>query len=178
MFLFLATGAMLWCPPDSYLARPRMPPTSRTLRLSLYTLLIIAGAALAATLAIRHAERQALEEDAARANQQLALYANSLHTLIDRYRALPAVLALDPQLRSALAGPVDAELQTALNLKLEKINGAAQSSTLELLSITPASPSPPATGVCPAAMSATIMAFDRTSARPAPRAPGVFTRWA
>ena len=73
MFLFLATGAMLWCPPDSYLARPRMPPTSRTLRLSLYTLLIIAGAALAATLAIRHAERQALEEDAARANQQLAL---------------------------------------------------------------------------------------------------------
>ncbi|WP_395598183.1 ATP-binding protein [Pseudomonas sp. A1437] len=110
-----------------------MPPTSRTLRLSLYTLLIIAGAALAATLAIRHAESQALEEDAARANQQLALYANSLHTLIDRYRALPAVLALDPQLRSALAGPVDAELQTALNLKLEKINGAAQSSTLELL---------------------------------------------
>ncbi|ROO10258.1 two-component sensor histidine kinase [Pseudomonas fluorescens] len=110
-----------------------MLPTSRTLRLSLYTLLIITGAALAATLAIRHAERQALEEDAARANQQLALYANSLHTLIDRYRALPAVLALDPQLRSALAGPVDADEQTALNLKLEKINGAAQSSTLELL---------------------------------------------
>ncbi|MEZ1325024.1 ATP-binding protein [Pseudomonas fluorescens] len=110
-----------------------MLPTSRTLRLSLYTLLIITGAALAATLAIRHAERQALEEDAARANQQLALYANSLHTLIDRYRALPAVLALDPQLRSALAGPVDAEEQSALNLKLEKINGAAQSSTLELL---------------------------------------------
>jgi two-component system C4-dicarboxylate transport sensor histidine kinase DctB len=110
-----------------------MLPTSRTLRLSLYTLLIITGAALAATLAIRHAERQALEEDAARANQQLALYANSLHTLIDRYRALPAVLALDPQLRSALAGSVDAEQQSALNLKLEKINGAAQSSTLELL---------------------------------------------
>jgi len=110
-----------------------MLPTSRTLRLSLYTLLIITGAALAATLAIRHAERQALEEDAARANQQLALYANSLHTLIDRYRALPAVLALDPQLRSALAGTVDAEEQSALNLKLEKINGAAQSSTLELL---------------------------------------------
>ncbi|WP_085580364.1 MULTISPECIES: ATP-binding protein [unclassified Pseudomonas] len=110
-----------------------MLPTSRTLRLSLYTLLIIAGAVLAATLAIRHAERQALEEDAARASQQLALYANSLHTLIDRYRALPAVLALDPQLRAALGGPVSAEQQAALNLKLEKINGAAQSSTLELL---------------------------------------------
>lgn len=110
-----------------------MLPTSRTVRLSFYTLLIIAGTALAAILAIRHAERQALEEDASRANQQLALYANSLHTLIDRYRALPAVLALDPQLRSALAGPVDASQQAALNLKLEKINGAAQSSTLELL---------------------------------------------
>ncbi|WP_426157714.1 sensor histidine kinase [Pseudomonas sp. TSRC2-2] len=110
-----------------------MLPTSRTLRLSLYSLLIIAGTVVAATLAMRHAERQAQEEDAARANQQLALYANSLHTLIDRYRALPAVLALDPQLRSALAGPVDAAQQAALNLKLEKINGAAQSSTLELL---------------------------------------------
>jgi two-component system C4-dicarboxylate transport sensor histidine kinase DctB len=110
-----------------------MLPTSRTLRLSLYTLLIIAGAVLAATLAIRHAERQAMEEDATRASQQLALYANSLHTLIDRYRALPAVLALDPQLRGALAGPVDAGQQNELNLKLEKINGAAQSSTLELL---------------------------------------------
>ncbi|MCI9876053.1 sensor histidine kinase [Pseudomonas koreensis] len=110
-----------------------MLPTSRTLRLSLYSLLIIAGTVVAATLAMRHAERQALEEDAARANQQLGLYANSLHTLIDRYRALPAVLALDPQLRSALAGPVDAAQQAALNVKLEKINGAAQSSTLELL---------------------------------------------
>jgi len=110
-----------------------MLPTSRTLRLSLYSLLIIAGTVVAATLAMRHAERQALEEDAARANQQLGLYANSLHTLIDRYRALPAVLALDPQLRTALAGPVDADEQAALNLKLERINGAAQSSTLELL---------------------------------------------
>ncbi|WP_336355306.1 ATP-binding protein [Pseudomonas granadensis] len=110
-----------------------MLPTSRTLRLSLYSLLIITGTVVAATFAMRHAERQALEEDAARANQQLGLYANSLHTLIDRYRALPAVLALDPQLRAALAGPVDADEQAALNLKLEKINGAAQSSTLELL---------------------------------------------
>ncbi|WHS59240.1 ATP-binding protein [Pseudomonas sp. G2-4] len=110
-----------------------MLPTTRTLRLSLYTLLILTGAAVAATLAMRHAERQALEEDASRASQQLALYANSLHTLIERYRALPAVLALDPELRSALTGPVSAAQQDALNRKLEQINGAAQSSTLELL---------------------------------------------
>ncbi|SCW60020.1 MULTISPECIES: ATP-binding protein [unclassified Pseudomonas] len=110
-----------------------MLPTTRTLRLSLYTLLILTGAAVAATLAVRHAERVALEEDASRANQQLALYANSLHTLIERYRALPAVLALDPELRSALKGPVGAAQQDVLNRKLERINGAAQSSTLELL---------------------------------------------
>jgi two-component system C4-dicarboxylate transport sensor histidine kinase DctB len=106
---------------------------SRPLRLTVYTLVIIAGAALVATLAVRHAARQSMVEDAARANQQLALYANSLHTLIERYRALPAVLALDPQLRSALKGPVSPEQQDALNRKLEKINGAAASSTLELL---------------------------------------------
>jgi len=105
----------------------------RPLRLSLAIVLILAGAVGAAALAIRHAEHQALEEDASRANQQLALYANSLHTLIDRYRALPAVLALDPELRAALAGPVSAAQQDALNRKLEKINDTAQSSTLELL---------------------------------------------
>ncbi|MEZ1315468.1 ATP-binding protein [Pseudomonas fluorescens] len=110
-----------------------MPPISRALRLTVYTLLILAGTVLAATLAMRHAERQALVEDAARASQQLGLYATSLHTLIERYRALPAVLALDPELRSALQGPVAPPLQDALNRKLERINGAAQSSTLELL---------------------------------------------
>ncbi|WP_339545593.1 ATP-binding protein [Pseudomonas sp. RA_35y_Pfl2_P32] len=110
-----------------------MLPISRYLRLALYTLMIIAGAAVAASLAMRHAERQSMVEDAARANQQLGLYATSLHTLIERYRALPAVLALDPQLRSALAGPVSPQQQDSLNHKLEKINGAAQSSTLELL---------------------------------------------
>ncbi|WP_310337152.1 MULTISPECIES: ATP-binding protein [Pseudomonas] len=124
---------MLWCAPLLLIVSDTMFARSRALRLTLYTLLIIAGAVLAAGFAMRHAERQALVEDAARANQQLALYANSLHTLIDRYRALPAVLALDPELRAALNGTVSPEQQDALNRKLEKINGAAQSSTLELL---------------------------------------------
>ncbi|MBA1379176.1 sensor histidine kinase [Pseudomonas brassicacearum] len=110
-----------------------MLPTPRTLRLLFAIALILVGAALAATLAVRHAEREALEEDASRASQQLALYANSLHMLIERYRALPAVLALDPQLREALKGPVSPAQQDELNRKLEKINGAAQSSTLELM---------------------------------------------
>ncbi|MFL6964894.1 MULTISPECIES: sensor histidine kinase [Pseudomonas] len=110
-----------------------MSAMPRPLRLLLVIASILAGAALAATLAVRHAEREALEEDASRASQQLALYANSLHTLIERYRALPVVLALDPQLRDALKGPISPAQQDELNRKLEKINGAAQSSTLELM---------------------------------------------
>jgi two-component system C4-dicarboxylate transport sensor histidine kinase DctB len=110
-----------------------MPITSRTWRITLYVLLIVAGAVASAGLAMRQAQRHAMEDDAARAVDQLSLYANSLHTLIERYRALPAVLALDPELRAALTGPVNARIEDALNRKLEKINGAAQSSTLELL---------------------------------------------
>ncbi|WP_439884672.1 sensor histidine kinase [Pseudomonas syringae] len=102
-------------------------------RLSLYVMLILAGAAVSAGLAMRQAQRHALSEDAVRANSQLALYANTLHTLIERYRALPSVLALDPEIRTALSGPVTEDIQNRLNLKLEKINAAAHSSTLELL---------------------------------------------
>ncbi|MDB5984293.1 MAG: dctB 2 [Pseudomonas sp.] len=110
-----------------------MPVIPRSLRLFSYVLLILAGAVLAAVLAIRQTERHALADDAARASGQLALYGNTLQTLIERYRALPAVLALEPELRAGLLGPVSAQTQSALNRKLEKINSAAQSSTLDLL---------------------------------------------
>ena len=110
-----------------------MPLTSRALRLALYCLLILAGAVIAGGWAVRQAEQHALEESARRGPEQLSLYANSLHTLIERYRALPAVLALDSELVAALSAPITPEVQTSLNQKLERINGAAQSSTLELL---------------------------------------------
>ncbi|AXM96236.1 sensor histidine kinase [Pseudomonas plecoglossicida] len=110
-----------------------MPFSLRALRLGLITLLILAGTALSAGFAMHKAKRQAMEDDARRASQQLGLYANSLHTLIERYRALPAVLALDPEFIEALRGPVSESVQDTLNRKLERINGAANSSTLELL---------------------------------------------
>jgi two-component system C4-dicarboxylate transport sensor histidine kinase DctB len=105
----------------------------RAVRFASYVVLIAAGAVLAAALAMHQARTHALEDDANRARDQLSLYANTLQTLIERYRALPAVLALDPELRAALSGPVSADTTDALNFKLEQINGAAQSSTLELL---------------------------------------------
>ena len=110
-----------------------MPSSFRALRLGLIVLLIVVGTALSAGWAMHQAKRQSMETDARRAAQQLGLYANSLHTLIERYRALPAVLALDPELIAALRGPVSEPVQDALNRKLERINGAANSSTLELL---------------------------------------------
>lgn len=113
-----------------------MPVTSRALRLALYCLLILAGAILAGGWAMRQAKQHALEESARRGPEQLSLYANSLYTVIERYRALPAVLALDPELSDALAHPMTPQVQALLNRKLERINGAAQSSTLELLDST------------------------------------------
>lgn len=110
-----------------------MPSSFRTLRLGLIILLILVGTSLSAGWAMHQAKRHAMETDARRASQQLGLYANALHTLIERYRALPAVLALDPELIAALRGPVTKQVQDALNRKLERINGAANSSTLELL---------------------------------------------
>ena len=126
---------MLWF--VSFIEQPvNMAMTSRHLRLALYCVLILAGAAVAGGWAMRQADRHALEERAKRGPEQLNLYANSLHTLIERYRALPAVLALDAELVAALSAPVTPEVQAALNRKLERINGAAQSSTLELLDST------------------------------------------
>lgn len=110
-----------------------MPSSFRALRLGLIILLILVGTTLSAGWAMHQAKRDAMATDARRASQQLGLYANALHTLIERYRALPAVLALDPELIAALRGPVTEQVQDALNRKLERINGAANSSTLELL---------------------------------------------
>ncbi|WP_375740760.1 ATP-binding protein [Pseudomonas boanensis] len=106
---------------------------TRPLRIALLILLLLAGLFTVMHLAGRHAEQQALHEEGKLAREQLALYAGTLQTLIDRYRALPAVLALDPELRTALDGPVDNLLQRQLNLKLERTNEAAGSTTLELL---------------------------------------------
>ena len=107
--------------------------TFRHLRLAAVVLIALAGTLLSAWFAMRHASHEALMEESRSSEQRLNLYAHNLTTLIERYRALPAVLALDAELIEALREPVTPERQHALNLKLERINGAAQSSTLELL---------------------------------------------
>lgn len=60
------------------------------------TLLFVIGLLLSMHQAGRQAEYAALREEGLQAGAQLGLYRSALSTLIERYRALPAVLALDP----------------------------------------------------------------------------------
>ena len=92
-----------------------------------------AGLTLAMLAAYRIAERRALQEESAQVERQLGLYAEGLQQRIDRYRTLPQVLAQDPDLRDALAGPVDDTRRNALNQRLEDANSVTRSSTLTLI---------------------------------------------
>ncbi|WP_454832595.1 NahK/ErcS family hybrid sensor histidine kinase/response regulator [Pseudoxanthomonas wuyuanensis] len=104
------------------------------LRFGLALLLAAAAIALLSWAAMREAERRGQRTDAVQAGEQLRLHGDALQALIERYRALPAVLALDPDIRAALtADSVDAALAERLNRKLEHVNGAAATSTLTLL---------------------------------------------
>ncbi|NKF21464.1 response regulator [Solimonas sp. C16B3] len=95
--------------------------------------LLVGGALVCAFISDQVATQRALAQDAAQAAEQMRLYADSLRRYVDRYRTLPAVLALDPQLRAALASPLDAASQAHLNERLEEVNGVTQSSTLTLI---------------------------------------------
>jgi len=110
-----------------------MELSARRLRSILLAALAAAGIVLAAWAAGQQAQQRSLREQAGQSRRQLGLYADALQALIEHYRALPAVLALDPELRSALEGSPDAERQRQLSLKLERVNAAAASSLLILL---------------------------------------------
>jgi len=107
-----------------------MPPA---LRLLPVLLLALIGCLLLGSQAWHRAEQASLAEASLLGQEQLRLHASGLQTLIDRFRALPTVLAQDPELIAALTTPPDAAATERLNLKLERLNTAAQSSTLELL---------------------------------------------
>ncbi len=82
---------------------------------------------------MRHLERRSLLADAAQAREQLRLSAEAMQAMIERHGVLPAVLALDPDIRNALRADASAQALDALNHKLEQVNGAATTSTLTLL---------------------------------------------
>jgi len=101
---------------------------------TLLLLLLIGGiAAVASWASFRWAESHTLREESAQLERQLDLHARAIQQSIDRYRTLPRVLALDDELRGALAGPVDPPLRDRLNRRLEEANGVTAASTLTLI---------------------------------------------
>jgi histidine kinase len=95
--------------------------------------LVVGGMLLAMTVAYRIAGQRSLHAEQAQLRRQLDLYAQALQQRIDRYRTLPQVLALDPELRAALSAPPDPARRDALNRKLERANDVTRSSTLTLI---------------------------------------------
>ncbi|WP_369943219.1 PAS-domain containing protein [Xanthomonas medicagonis] len=110
-----------------------MQSASRYRHLALLLLAVLGGMALAMFSAGQFAEQRALRAESRQLRQQLDLYAQSLQQRIDRYRTLPQVLALDPELRAALTQPPDPATHQRLNLKLERANDVTRSSTLTLI---------------------------------------------
>jgi histidine kinase len=80
-----------------------------------------------------YARQRALEQLSAQALNQLQIRALALQRLVDRYRVLPTVLALDPELRHALASSASGVDVAALDRKLTQANGATHVSTLTLI---------------------------------------------
>ena len=104
----------------------------KTLRIAL--LLALAAAVAATTWAAAWYTREhALAQLSEQALTQLQIRALALQRLVDRFRVLPTVLALDPDLRQALSTPAPERNIDALNRKLTRANSATHVSTLTLI---------------------------------------------
>ena len=99
----------------------------------LIVFVVVGGMLLAMTAAWHVAGTESLRAEQVQVRRQLDLYAQALQQRIDRYRTLPQVLALDPDLLAAVSAPLDAAQSQALNLKLERANSVTRSSTLTLI---------------------------------------------
>ena len=104
-------------------------------RVIVLTLLIVLGLFVSMWLAGRIAEQRAWQERSEEAQGQLQLYTQSIHTVLERFRALPKVLALDSDIRALLQAQDDPLLRDTLNRRLERLNSVAGSSVLYLLDL-------------------------------------------
>ena len=108
--------------------------TRRRARHLLLPCLVVLGIVALSLLLMRKLEQRSLLADASQAREQLRLHGDALEALIERYRVLPAVLALDPDIRAALSqAQVSPRESERISRKLEGVNGAASTSTLTLL---------------------------------------------
>jgi two-component system C4-dicarboxylate transport sensor histidine kinase DctB len=112
-----------------------MPAFLLRYRVALIVLLILLGLLASIWLAGRYAEQRVWQERSIEARGQLQLYAQSIHTLVERFRSVPEVLALDSDIKSLLRAPDDQLLRRKLNDRLEQLNAAAGSNVLYLLNV-------------------------------------------
>ena len=110
-----------------------MPALANRYRVILIVLLIFAGLLLSMYWAGRLAEQRTWAERSQEARGQLDLYAQTIHTQVERFRSVPALLALDSDIRKLLENPGDRQLRNQLNRRLERQNQAAGSSVLYLI---------------------------------------------
>src|SRR5690606_17242047 len=101
------------------------PAMSSRLRVILIVALILVGLLLSMYWAGRLAEERAWAERGQEARGQLELYAQAIHTQVERFRSVPALLALDSDIQALLAAPNDQQLRKRLNRRLEQQNHAA-----------------------------------------------------
>ena len=111
-------------------AKPVMPSRYRV---ALITTIILVGLLLCVYWGGRIAEGRAWAERSQEARGQLQLYAQAIHTQVERFRSVPALLALDSDIQTLLSHPDDRALREQLNQRLEAQNEAAGSSVLYLL---------------------------------------------
>jgi len=110
-----------------------MPALANRYRVVLIVLLIFAGLLLSMYWAGWLAEQRTWAERSQEARGQLDLYAQTIHTQVERFRSVPALLALDSDIRKLLENPGDRQLRNQLNRRLERQNQAAGSSVLYLI---------------------------------------------
>ncbi|TBU75525.1 sensor histidine kinase [Phytopseudomonas daroniae] len=94
---------------------------------------VIFGLAVSLWLASRYAEQRAWEDRSSEAHGQLQLYAQSIQTLVDRFRSVPQLLSMDSDIQALLQAPNDPQLRDKLNRRLELLNAAAGASVLYLI---------------------------------------------
>lgn len=105
----------------------------RGLRNLLLSAAFAAGLAASVLLARQLGERREAAVQQAQLAQQLQLHARGLEQLVDRYRALPQLLALDPELRDALQETPGDPKRQRINLRLEAASRTTRASTLTLI---------------------------------------------
>ncbi|SFK84021.1 histidine kinase [Lysobacter sp. cf310] len=110
-----------------------MIPRRRQLHTVLWIALILAGMLLSMLIAGRIAYARALRAQAGEARAVLVPRAQALEQHIDRYRIMPAVLSLDPQLKATLLDPQDQVQRQRANERLVQLNFANRTSTLTLI---------------------------------------------